>query len=205
MHGLVLCDRAWFQNPAILGEDVLGTLRIRPRWQAAAQATFEHYGLDPGTSVVVHARGRDYRTWPSASSPALVPPAWFAGQVENLRSYSGAKSVLVVGDDYDYAREIQTLIPDSFVHESSGLEAYSHDFALLSLSKFLVISPSTFGFWGAWFARRSCPEGRAIAPRYWIGHRDHVWFPATMHADFLEYSECSSKDYECEVFGFDQP
>jgi len=32
-----------------------------------------------------------------------------------------------------------------------------------------------------------------------------VWFPATMHADFLEYSECSSKDYECEVFGFDQP
>jgi len=187
--GLVLCDRAWFQSPDLLREDALKELEIKPHWLQEARLTLHHYGLESQTTILLHARGRDYRTWPSVSSPAFIPPRWFAHQVESLCSSTPATSVLIVGDDPDYSQEVQKHIPNSQIHQASGPGAQSHDFALLSLSKYLIISPSTFGFWGAWFARRMHANGRAIAPKFWAGHRSNDWFPVTMQTDFLEYSE----------------
>jgi hypothetical protein len=195
-HGLVLCDRGWFQTQALLQGRALGMLRIKPRWLLAASRSLADYGLDPLTTLIVHARGGDYRTWPSQESPALVPPTWFARQVANVRETTHITAVLVMGDDPEYSREVQVGIPDSCLHHASGPGAQSHDLALLSLVPYLVISPSTFGFWGAWFGRQVHRNGRAIAPRHWAGHRQQTWFPATIEAAFLEYQECIPLDYE---------
>lgn len=195
LHGLVMTDRAWFQTSALLDDPAIGHLRIKDRWKRAASQVWERRGLDPLTTIVVHARGGDYRSWPSPESPALLPPAWFARQVGRMRASRRIDNVLVVGDDHDYCIDVHREIPGSVMHHDPGPTSTSSDLALLAQCPQLVISPSTFGFWGAWFSRQDHPQARVIAPLHWAGHRKRDWYPRNIKASFIEYQDCLPLDH----------
>jgi len=73
--------------------------------------------------------------------------------------------VVFVGDDLDEARESFRDLPGARFERND--EAI--DLQLLRQATAVVVSNSTFAWWGAWLNQR--PGARVVAPRHWLGFR----------------------------------
>jgi len=79
-----------------------------------------------------------------------------------------------MGDDDFYLREV--------FKESKNLIISNNlpeiDLSIMSLCSYGILSPSSFAWWGAFFAKihnKKC--NYFLAPKYWIGHRSKKWIP----------------------------
>jgi len=132
--------------------------------------------------IAVQVRRGDYAIWPSKEHSALLDDDYYIQNVLRLRDKYGELDVLVCSDDPVYCRGLFNSIERCFVVEMSVI----HEFYVLSLSSSIVISPSTFGYWAAWFVHK-CNSGDVVAPKYWGGHRIGRWHPKFLKADWISY------------------
>ena len=149
----------------------------------AARSELTRRSLTPESTAFVHARGGDYRTWPSRESAAILPVSWYAEQVADMRAREADLELVVVGDDPELGSELADVIGGH--HIQTGSE--SIDLALLATCQAGILSASSFAYWGAHFAHAAGSQGPFIAPEFWIGHRTQQWYPPFIQADFLDY------------------
>jgi hypothetical protein len=109
--------------------------------------------------ICCHVRQTDYREW---GGGLALPASYYATCLEALRERSDAP-VVVVGDDPDWLR-------DELADEDIRVERNSEvvDLLLLGHAEHVVISNSSFAWWGAWLNESA---SRILAPRYWIGFK----------------------------------
>jgi hypothetical protein len=184
---LALTEPAWFQSEAVLRGGAAAQLRVRPTWLQSAQDFLSERNLDPRATIAVHVRAGDYRHWPSSEAPAILSPEWYRRQVEELRSEHPEFSVVAVGDDPAYTNEVLHGIERSWEFTAAGSIAYAPEFALMTLCSRVVLSASSFAYWGAYFASLNHPGGRFIGPNYWAGHASGAWYPAHIRSGFIDY------------------
>ena len=178
-----ICAPAWFQNGSWACMHVPPELTIRSVHREAALSELTQRSLIPGGTAFVHARGGDYRSWPSREHPAILPASWYSAQVAGLRAREPGLEFVVVGDDLELCSKVADAIGGH--HIQTGSE--STDLAVLAWCRAGILSASSFAFWGAYFAQAHGSQGPFIAPKFWIGHRTQQWYPPFIEAGFLEY------------------
>jgi len=110
--------------------------------------------------VCCHVRQTDYREW----SGGLALPASYYRDCLELLSPSAEMSIVVVGDDPGWlAAELGS---DRLLIEHNDEVV---DLLLLANAQQLVLSNSSFGWWGGWLNERAT---RILAPRHWFGFKD---------------------------------
>lgn len=184
---LALTEPAWFQRGGVLDSPPLQAMRVKPVWTHAARAFLDGHGLHAESTIVVHVRAGDYRSWPSPEFPAILSPQWYRARIAELRAERPDLAVIAIGDDPSYTSEVISGLSDAVVFTTSASTGYAQEFALLTMCGFGVLSASSFAYWGAYFAKRDHPNGRFIGPLYWAGHAHGSWFPEHIAASFIDY------------------
>lgn len=146
------------------------------------QATewFRIRGIDPRDCCFVHVRRGDYENWPSKEQNAILPDTWYLKGIEKVRERSRRNnlSILVSSDSEislnDYGADFRIE------------EGYEKTFAILSLCRYGVLSPSTFSLSAALHGYIHKDEGIFIAPEKWGGHKGLEWYPERSKIEFSE-------------------
>lgn len=134
--------------------------------------------------IFLHVRRGDYLNWPSRNFPAVLDAAWYKRSIEFMRQLYDSPKFILMGDDYFYMHDVFGGYDDIAI-SCNTLEV---DMALMSLCNSGILSASSFGWWGAFFARvRQHQDAVFLAPRYWAGHRIGKWLPAGFITDWITY------------------
>ena len=144
--------------------------------------------LPSSFEAVISFRGGEF----SAVPDLFLPDTYYRNAMELLRSRYGVKKFVVVTDD---PRTAQAYFPELKVisHRKLGRpygrgrlaawmwgRAVGRDFAALQQAKFLILSNSSFSWWGAW---TNTVAEEVIAPTYWakFNTSDGYWSPGDIH------------------------
>jgi hypothetical protein len=186
--------RGYYQRDHPGHEDHIAPISLRSAHVMAADRFLLDRLRGDATAPVafVHVRRGDYLMqsvgwrpgglgWVQDGPPVALPAAWYRARMDELRDALPGVRFVLVGDDADWASEMLAGSDTA----TSDLSA-SADLALLSRCDAGILSPSSFAWWGAWFAgRRSA--GPFLAPLHWLGHTDGEWWPEHVQTPSLEY------------------
>ena len=122
--------------------------------------------------VAVHIRRTDYAEFPpfGIKGGALLPFSYFwhcLDRIEELEDHQ----VIFVSDEIDaVAKEFRTVRYAMFESNETIV-----DFQILQNADIVIISNSSFSWWAAYLNRKS---GLVFAPKYWLGFRVRIEYPA---------------------------
>lgn len=115
----------------------------------------------------INIRGGDYR-----SLPFLIPKSYYLrAYQEVMNSGFDPDCLLVITDDREYADRLLDFIPQKTFIENRSMEK---DFFWLTQSDALIISNSSFSWWGAWLNEKA---KITIAPKNWLGWNEDRELP----------------------------
>ena len=164
---------------------------------------------EPGfNGCVINLRGGEYKT----SVDHILPKKYYENAISEIRKIDPMCKFLVVTDDVKLANQY---FPDFEVQSSGGVKIIAHkfyfspkssligkDFAKIQNAKYLILSNSSFSWWGAWTNTKA---KIVIAPKYWArfnisdGYwsqgdsltREWIWLDR--HGNFSTYEECKNE------------
>ena len=122
--------------------------------------------------LVIHYRLGDYLTWDVdllGGSNMVLPEEYYIqalSQIPNLESYK----VVVVTDDKENITNKLSFLKEKIIVSDSEIS----DFQMLMHADKLIISNSTFAWWGAYL---NVKNAEVFAPQYWIGFKVRKEFP----------------------------
>ncbi len=160
--------KGFFQSERFFSDandDVRTAFRLLPEHQ---QAFRDRYGdLLVEGYVCCHVRRTDYESF---AGGAALPISYYESGLRRL-GVTDDTPVVFIGDDLAEARGSFGARPA--VRFEQNAEAV--DLQLLVNAEAIVVSNSTFGWWGAWLNDRAA--GRVVAPRHWLGFRSGWEYP----------------------------
>jgi Glycosyl transferase family 11 len=122
---------------------------------------------------IINLRGGEYRK----NTDLFLAKDYYYNAIHKILEYDSKCDFMVVTDDLKLAKEF---FPNYPIKSSGGVKIYfrkiyispkSHligqDFSLLQNAKYLILSNSSFSWWGAW---TNTKVERVIAPMYWARH-----------------------------------
>lgn len=121
-------------------------------------------------TIVVHVRRTDYLHWGNdeLGYNLSLPDDYYLRALEQLDS--NGKNILFLSDDIAYAKE-KFGRPGALYSENNDQIT---DFQLLMQADYLILSNSSFSWWGAWLNTR---VKRVLAPKYWAGFKIEKEWP----------------------------
>lgn len=179
-------DPGYYQAEHVADPAITGSLHIRRDFRARAQTLLRTFPCSPEDRFFVHIRRGDYAFWPSPEAPAALPISWYQTQMDLVRQSRPQAFFFILSDDPNYVKaRLPPQHRTTFVHNCLGV-----DFAVMAeCFGGGILSPSSFSWWGAFFARRQNPKGLFIAPRYWAGHALKQWFPESIETSWIRYAD----------------
>jgi Glycosyl transferase family 11 len=147
---------------AAAADDVRKAFRLCPEHAQAFEARYAE--LAEREYVCCHMRRTDYHTF---AGGVALPMSYYESALARIAAAPGTP-IVFVGDDLDEARAaFGRLEAVRFEHNDEAV-----DLQLMRHASMVVVSNSTFAWWGAWLNES---EGkRVIAPRHWLGF-DFGW------------------------------
>lgn len=144
---------------------------IRDDLRVAADMWFQKRGLKAEECCFLHVRRGDYKCWPSKEMNAILPTSFYRCAVRYIRDRSRVRGlkVLVASDDQVYLRDYDG---DYLIEESARVT-----FAILSMCRHGILSPSTFSLAATFHDQERKAEGLFIAPMFWGGYNGDQWYP----------------------------
>jgi len=179
LFSFLIVVRGFFQNDQNFSSPIL--LRDEIKVKAAKK-------LDALTNskvrVGMHIRTTDYETWSVLGKQGLVlPSSWYKRAVELINTIIPDASYVIFTDDPFAAKLFFTGAEHLIYSGASDFE----DLAAMALCDHLIISPSSYSLAAALASYK--PGKIIIAPKYWLGFKSQVWFPADIYSSKLQYLE----------------
>ena len=139
-------------------DDVRSSFRMLPRHVQTFRA---RYGMLVATDYVCcHMRRTDYHTF---AGGVALPMSYYKSALAHIRPRAGTP-IVFVGDDLEEARATFSDCDGArFEHNDEAI-----DLQLLGHAATVIVSNSSFAWWGAWLNAR--PGKRVFAPRHWLGY-----------------------------------
>lgn len=182
----VLCVRQSFFQHAAFEKDFEAAMEIDGG--ALREATdFVSARCAGRKPLFLHVRRGDYLRYPSPESPAALPHEWIEQAVARLRELYPDSVLFICTDDPDWVRQY-FVEGEQVVYCNRGELG---DLAVMASCEGGVLSPSSYSWCAAFLARKAMAKqgrlGHFLAPRYWIGHRAHQWYPAGFRFPWITY------------------
>lgn len=128
---------------------------------------------EPFDGCVINFRGGEYK----GITNVFLPKEYYLAAIEKMKELKPQMKFLVVTDDEKKASEYFPNLP---IVSSGGVKIYFHrfyvsppskligrDFSLLQNARYLILSNSSFSWWGAWSSKTA---EKVIAPKFWAAH-----------------------------------
>lgn len=140
-------------------------LRFRPEIEAAASATMAQLGLDPAVDAVVHVRRGDFLKLPNAPHLPLPENRYYAPLMRQLSDIH-PRRFLVLSDDVASLRDGPLSRFDPVFVGPDMSSSAAIDLCLMSKFGTMLLSASSFSWWGAALNRHARPV--VLAPWPWV-------------------------------------
>lgn len=122
-------------------------------------------------SIVLHIRGKDYLKFQESFIGLQLP--YYFNSVKRIEEFRGnnLSEIFVLSDDLQHAKNVLSGLtkPIHFINEFVELDHFEV-MLLMSKSKNLICSNSTFAWWGAFL--NSAPDAKIIFPRAYMTNSD---------------------------------
>lgn len=152
-------------------------LPIKEYLLARLQLAQQHQNIQ--NRCVINLRGGEY----VHHSELFLGFRYYKNAIQNMLKLNPNLEFVVVTDDVRLANEFfpsyNVVSQESRNFDSKGRETFdadkaSLDFAILQSASYLILSNSSFSWWGAWTNRKA---KAVIAPKYWARHNtsDGYW------------------------------
>lgn len=136
--------------------------------------------------VFVHIRRGDYLSWPSPKYPAFVDISWYRLAMLKIKKKINKPIFIIMTDDLSYVRKYFKETNFLIISNNRAEE----DLAIMSMCSGGILSPSSFSWWGAFFARFKKSDrinSNFISIKFWAGHRLKKWVPAYFYTKWINY------------------
>jgi len=132
----------------------------------------------PDSLCFISVRGGDFL----GNSKVVLRKDYYENAMSQMEKRFPNSSFAVVTDDVEYAKQVVPGIPilsRNAKDRRLDVSKVAHDFSLLQNAKMLIISNSSFGWWGAW---TNLNRPFVIAPRFWAAHclDLEMWSPSSI-------------------------
>lgn len=163
-------------NPPILKKNLL---RLAQEWLKKKNIFSYQERL-----VFVHIRRGDYLFWPSIKFSAALDLTWYKRAMLKISNKINKPIFILMSDDLFYIRK--NFKESNFLIISNNKAEV--DLAIMSMCSYGVLSPSSFSWWGAFFARfQKKTSPYFIATKFWAGHRKNKWYPSHFYTNWFNY------------------
>lgn len=137
-----------------------------------------HDKILEGESVCIAIRLTDYLTWKIEEINNVTPELTWKYFIKVLDSIPGIekKNIFFISDDIATVKNTFSYSADAIFIEDPFEQLYC-----LQHAKHIIISNSTFQWWGAWLNQRK--DKVVYAPKYWLGHKVKIEYPAKIIPD----------------------
>lgn len=167
----------FFQSELFFAEATAAVRRaFTPRREHAGALAERYAELVATPYVACHVRRTDY-----VAHGVALPASYYRDCLDRL-GVGDERTVVVVGDDVDWLRS-ELGERRNYRYESND-EAV--DLLLVAHAGDVVVSNSSFAWWGAWLNER---RPRVLAPRYWLGLNERRELPLRAIPDRWEQVE----------------
>ena len=133
--------------------------------------------------AAIQIRRTDYLHFkdPELFGPDLTMPlSYFTNLMEQLRKKDACKFI-VMCDDKNYLHDHFEGLPDVIISENEEII----DLQVLIHADICIISPSSFGWWGAWLNEK--PEKMVYLPEFYLGFKVNKEYPVgIIPADWIK-------------------
>lgn len=134
--------------------------------------------------VFLHIRRGDYLEWPTKKFPAVLDISWYKRAMNLMQQNLQNPTFIIMSDDQKYLHE-QFKETNTLLISNNKPEL---DLSLMSYCSAGILSPSSFAWWGAYYAKiYNKDSSYFLAPKYWIGHRSREWEPKNFYTKWITY------------------
>ena len=128
-------------------------------------------------SVIIHFRRGDYKDKKNKKIFYQLGKDYYQEAIEVMKKKNKDLIFYVFSDEVDLAKDFFTFEKNLvFININNGYHSY-RDMYLMSLSKNIIISNSTFSWWAAWLGKN---KNMIIAPKLWFKQQKkayHYYLP----------------------------
>jgi hypothetical protein len=162
----------YFQSPEFFaGYESLIRKEFKIKKEYINNYLAKHSALFNKNVVCLAIRRSDYITWQIDEIDGNTPELdinYFKNAL-NLIPDLSSKNIIVISEEIEAVRDILS------VENATYIKSPLDQLISLMLSDYLIISNSTFQWWGAWLNNK--PNKVVYAPRYWLGHKVKREYP----------------------------
>ncbi|MBL8227489.1 MAG: alpha-1,2-fucosyltransferase [Bryobacterales bacterium] len=166
----------WFQSETYFSDQwpsIRGEFTFRPQVEAAIAQLERSIEAPEHERVAIHLRFGDYYTSDSGlGHPVLgwvLPPSYYRRALELLPPHL---EPVILSDMPERAARWLDWLPKKRVIQGHPPAV---DLGVITRCKYVVMSASTFAWWGAYLNR--IPRKQIICPEYFLGWWRRCWFP----------------------------
>jgi Glycosyl transferase family 11 len=156
---------------------------------------------------VINIRGGEYKN----NSDLFLVKSYYEQAIMRIRDFDNKCKFLIVTDDFKLARKFFSDIPIissggvriflKYLYISPSSKLIGQDFGWLQNAKYLILSNSSFSWWGAWTNTKA---QLVIAPKYWARHNVSTGYwsqgdSLTRHWQWLDRMGNLSSYEECKL------
>lgn len=174
-------DDGYYMANSFFSPEIIDNTKIKKKYLDDAFSFINDIDKNK-KKIFVHIRRTDYKVWGVlGNTDSTLPLSYYK---DNIEFFSKKYDCLFIflGDDYNYMKEKFDYIDNKIISRNSA----STDLAIMTICDGGILSPSTFAFWGANLMQNSC---EIIAPKYWLGFRDKIWYPLGIENKKFIYKE----------------
>jgi len=163
-------DEGCFQSESFFDKRVVEHLHIKESYLNNAKEILA--GINSNyNKVFVHLRRGDYMNYKVFGKDTILPIGYFFEQIEWFNKNATNCFFIFLSDDPRYVEDNFSSLINKIIVQGNH---YGTDFALMTLCDGAILSPSSFGWWGAYLMKN---RNAIIAPKYWLGFNSKIEYP----------------------------
>jgi hypothetical protein len=134
--------------------------------------------------VFVQIRRGDYLHWPSKKFPGALDINWYKKAMSLIKKKFKSPIFILMSDDKEYLHALFKENNSIIISDNKA----EMDISIMSVCNAGILSASSFGWWGAFFAKTLYKNNSYfIAPNYWLGYKKEKWFPDNFYTNWITY------------------
>lgn len=152
----------FFQSETFFDPQHLTSMQLRSQFHNNADKILQSIP-ENAHKVFVHIRRGDYANYRVYGESTLLPLHYFKQQIDWFTEHRDDVFFIFLSDDPKFITKHFDHLPNKFI---STADHFATDFAIMQKCQSAILSPSSFGWWGAFFMK---DPDMVFTPRHWLG------------------------------------
>lgn len=169
----------YFQSENFFNPEVIENLVIKEEYLKGADVFLKDVPKNMH-NVVIHIRRGDYKDFKVFGKDTILPIHYYKDQIKWFLENRKNPHFIFLSDEPDFVEKEFGYLSNKTV--SRGLH-YGVDLAIMTKCESAILSPSSFGWWGAYLMKK---RDTVFVPKYWLGFNSKWEYPKGVVASFMD-------------------